>query len=126
MRFVFWFPATFALAACDPAIHVAGRVHAPTGEPVPEAEVTLAVADQPRREYAWTDSAGRFVVSRLGPAGPPFVLRICSDSFQLAERTFASKEALRDSVHVVLIPRSDSIAYATTPSRCSLPARAAP
>src|SRR5262245_61310782 len=78
---------------------VSGRIQDPSGEAVPEADVTLTsnVTGQVRR--AKTNTAGEFVFPQVLPGS--FNLRVESPGFKTFEQTHA---ALSSGEHLVLSP----------------------
>ena len=105
-------------SACDPVVHVSGRVRTASGAPVVDAEVLLILRSESRFEQQWTDSTGRFSITRFGSFQPPFELRVCRLGYQYAVRTFASVEALRDTVDLVLVPNGPVTAPGTPTRSC--------
>jgi hypothetical protein len=100
-------------------------VRTTSGTPVPDAQVSLAVHGEERVEEGWTDSIGRFSVTRMGSRRPPFEIRVCRDGYQSAARTVYSLEALKDSLVVVLEPRGPRGGTDERRSHCAPPFRPA-
>src|SRR5688572_10000659 len=113
------------VAACDPAVHAAGRVRAPSGAPIADASVSLVVNDEVRVGVAWTDTSGRFAITRFGSRKPPFALRVCSAGYQTVVRQFTSLDALRDSIDLILEPTGPSPRLSTAAPGCPQPLRPA-
>ena len=119
------FPLLAATAACDPAVHAAGRVLTASGAPIANAEVSLTVGGEKGIEYSWTDSLGHFSLTRWGSRRPPFEIRVCREGYQMAAQTIASLEALEDSLEFVLQPSGPVSAATKLQTRCSQPFRPA-
>ena len=120
--------ATLLLAtvACDPAVHAAGRVRTASGAPLADVEIALLVNEEARIQSAFTDSLGRFAVTRIGSRRPPFELRVCLDGYRVEARTFHSLDALADSIEFVLTPTGPARPVRVSGRRCLLAPRPDP